>query len=388
MLGCLDVDAFFVAVERMKMPSLKDRPVIVGGDPSGRGVVSSASYEARARGVRSAMPSSRAARVCPEAVFLPPDFESYRKVSEKVETILSRYSPFVERASIDEFYFSLRGCERLYGGDFFAVGDRLRREVRHLGVTASVGFALNRPLAKIASDLAKPDGQLILISGEERRFLSPFHVDILPGVGERSADRLHDLGVYTVGDLQAVPREYLTAAFGNAGERLHDGSMGGGCSTLRPRGNRKGISAEETLTEDTTEMTILLHRLFWLTEKSVFRMRKERMSCRSVTVKLRYADFVTETRSRTLTRATDEYRVLRSVVREMFHSLYRRRLRVRLLGVMLSNLSPGRQGSLSHPRRNLLDETVDGIREKHGVRVVSMGGETYGPKSRSGTSRK
>ncbi|HPR65325.1 MAG TPA: DNA polymerase IV [Thermoanaerobaculia bacterium] len=373
MLGCLDLDAFFVAVERIRDPSLRGRPVIVGGDPEGRGVVCSASYEARAFGVHSGMASATARRLCPGAVFLPPDGQACLDYSRNVGLVLQKYSPLVEQASIDEFFFSLDGCERLYRQDLPSAGNRIRGEIRAMGLTASIGFGSSRATAKIASTLAKPDGQLAVLPGQEALFLSPFPVETLPGVGPKARKTLGELGLKTVGDIQRLSPALLAAALGRHGISLHERASGQGSATLHAHHEHRGMSAEDTFPEDITDMRTLLTRLFWLTEKVVYRMRKKGMACRTITVKIRYGDFVTATRSGTLPVPTDAYPLLRTRVEELFTGLYERRLRVRLVGVALSNLTGGRQRSLVHIRRELLEETVDRLRDRHGLKAISMG---------------
>lgn len=373
MIGCLDLDAFYVAVERKHDPSLCGRPVIVGGHPHGRGVVCSASYEARSFGIRSGMASSAAYRLCPNAVFLRPKFEAYEDCSRQVREILERYAPVVQQASVDEFFFSFDGCERLYRGDVFSAAGTVRKEIRDLGVTASIGMGGSKPLAKVASNLAKPDGQLLVFPGEEARFLSSFRMDVIPGIGPCMQKKMSNLGLHTVEDLQRIPVEYLRAAFGKTGESIHEKSMGRGSAVFSGPSVQKRISSEHTLREDTTDRNFLLDILFWLTEKVIFRMRKEGLSCRTVTVKLRYADFTTVTRSATLRRQADGYGALRAAVENLFPGLYSRRVRVRLLGVAVGSLQRGRQYSMMNHKEEKLGDLVDELRRKHGLKALSLG---------------
>jgi DNA polymerase-4 len=381
MLACLDLDAFFVAVERVKNPCLKGRPVLVGGDPAkGRGVVACASYEARRYGIHSAMPAARARRLCPQAVFLPPDFEAYRDASRRVKALVERAAPEVEQASVDEFFFSFHGCGRLYRGDFFGVLTGLRRSIREtVGITASAGLASTRTMAKILATLAKPDGQMETLPGHEADLLAPLPVEAIPGVGDRLKEHLNGLGIRTIADLQKVPPGLLKAAVGKWGEELHAKAWGCGGrevgfgSPERPR----SVSAEETLGADTTDLALLRRTLFWLVQRTAFRAHKKGLWGRTLTVKIRYADFTTESMARTFAHPTAAYPLLEAAALELFAALYRRRVRLRLVGVELSRLEPDpRQLTLDFlgdRKADILSRAVDELRKKHGLRAISLG---------------
>jgi len=381
MIACLDLDAFFVAVERVKDPRLRGRPVVVGGDPDrGRGVVACASYEARRYGIHSAMPAARARRLCPQAVFLPPDFDAYRDASHRVKAFVERAAPEVEQASVDEFFFSFRGCGRLYRGDFFGVLTRLRRSIREtVGIPASAGLASTRTTAKILATLAKPDGQMEALPGHEADLLAPLPVEAIPGVGDRLKEHLIGLGIRTIADLQKVPVGLLKAAVGVWGGVLHEKAWGrGGSETgFGPPERPKSISSEETLDADTTDLALLRRTLFWLVQKTAFRARKKGLWGRTLTVKIRYADFATESTARTFARPTAAYPLLENAALELFAALYRRRVRLRLVGVELSRLEPDpRQLTLDFlgdRKADVLTRAVDVVREKHGLYSISLG---------------
>ena len=381
MLACLDLDAFFVSVERAKNPGLRGKPVVVGGDPSrGRGVVACASYEARAFGIHSAMPAARARRLCPRAVFIPPDFEAYREASRRVKGLVERAAPEVEQASVDEFFFSFRGCERLYRGDFFGVLTQLRDAIREtVGITASAGLAATRTTAKILATLAKPDGQMKALPGHEAALLAPLPVEAIPGVGERLKEHLNGLGIRTIADLQKVPPGLLKAAVGKWGEELHAKAWGrgGGEAGFGPPQRPRSVSAEETLEADTTDLALLRRTLFWLVQKTAFRAHRKGLWGRTLSVKIRYADFATESMARTFASPTAAYPLLEAAALELFHALYTRRVRLRLVGVELSRLEPDpRQLTLDFlgdRKADILSGAVDGVRKKHGLYSISMG---------------
>ncbi len=382
-IACLDLDAFFVSVERARDPSLRGKPVVVGGDPMrGRGVVTCASYEARAYGVHSAMPAAKARRLCPHAVFLRGDFEAYRTASRRVRAFVEAAAPSVEQASIDEFFFSFKGCERLYRGDFFGVLYRLRAAIRReVGITASAGLASTRTTAKILSNLAKPDGQMAALPGGEASLLAPLPVEAIPGVGPRVKEKLNALGLATVGDLQRIPPALLQAALGPWGAVLHAKALGEGGDprgeAVTPPTRVKSISAEETLETDTTDLKRLDAVLFWLVQKVAFRARQKGLWGRTLTVKIRYADFSTVSAARTFAAPTASYTLLEAAALDLFRALYARRVRLRLLGAELSRLEPDpRQLALDFfgdRKGEILSRAVDTVREKHGLYAITVG---------------
>jgi len=373
----LDLDAFFVSVERVLDPRLRDRPVIVGGDPRGRGVVASASYEARGYGVRSAMPLARAQRLCPDAVFVVSRHGRYLEFSREVQNILRTYAPAVERASVDEFYLEMTGCERLYG-NLFAAAAGIKGCIRErLGLPSSIGLGTNKLIAKIATNLCKPDGLLWVFPGEEASLLAPLPVSHLPGIGPKTRDRLRELGIGTIGDLSRLPPALLSAVFGAWGHQMSERARG---SCLRPvveSCEPKSISREITFDTDTVDPRILEATLCRLVERAGYALRRQEMTAGTVGMKLRYADFQTVSRSRTIPASDDDVTIFRTA-RALLEKAFTRRVRIRLLGVKLSGLT-GRdpQGALfdrsERIRRARLLRSADLVREKFGADALHLG---------------
>lgn len=333
----LDLDAFFASVEQVLDPTLRGRPVIVGG-LGGRGVVSAASYEARRFGVHSAMPMSRARRSCPEGVFLPPRFAEYERYSTTVMTLLRSVTPLVEPLSIDEAFLDVAGARRLYG-TAAEIGALLRERIRdETGLTASVGAATTKFLAKIASDMAKPDGMLVVAAGRESEFLRPLPVEKLWGVGPATFERLERMGVRTIGDVADVPLDALVAALGDAsGTHLHALAHNLDGRAVETHRAAKSIGAEETFAVDLTAAAELDRELLRLTDRVMSRVRSAGVTARTVTVKVRYADFETVTRARTLDTPSDTAATVLRVARSLLGCVDLAR-GVRLLGVHASQL--------------------------------------------------
>jgi DNA polymerase-4 len=373
----IDLDAFFVSVERVLDPRLKGRPAIVGGDPRGRGVVASASYEARQYGVRSAMPLAQAQKLCPEAVFVVSRHGRYVKFSKEVRSILQTYAPAVEAASVDEFYLEMTGCERLYGNLFDAAA-RIKRHIREqLGLPSSLGLGTNKLIAKIATNLCKPDGLLWVFPGEESSLLAPLPVSYLPGVGQRTRDRLHEFGIRTIGDLSRFPPALLSAVFGAWGPQMSERARG---SCLRPVAESrepKSISRETTFEADTVDPCILETTLCRLAERAGYALRRLGMTAGTVSIKLRYADFQTISRSLTIP-ASDDDVVIFQTARALLERAFARRVRIRLLGIKLSGLADrDPQGVLfacpEEIRRSRLLQSADRVREKFGADALHLG---------------
>jgi len=375
----VDMDAFFVSVEESLNPSLRGKAVIVGGDPEGRGVVSSASYEARKFGVRSGMALSQAKKLCPEAIFLRGDFERYGIISRKVFKILSKYTPDIEMASIDEAYLDLTGFGRLYGHTF-STAQRIKGEIKdRLRLNASIGIGANKLIAKVASRCAKPNGILMVFPGYEKTFLSPLSVERLPGVGKTLKEKLISFGVTRVGTLAGVGRDLLVRTFGKWGLALHYKANGVDYSAVGGRySGPKSISRETTFEEDTIDRKTIFSTLFWLVERTAKSLREEKLQARTITLKLRYSDFSTVTRSMTLREGTDLDKKIYQCVEELFRKAWTRRGRIRLLGVCLSNFcSPAWQANfLDEEKTDKLKsfyQSVDKVRDKYGfdsLRIV------------------
>jgi len=373
------MDAFFVSVEQAMNPSLKGRPVIVGGDPKGRGVVAAASYEARAFGVRSAMPLARAKRLCPDAVFLRGDSRKYAMASREVFEILRHYSPLVEPVSIDEAYVDLSGFDRLYGPAIDA-SQRIQREIyERLSLVASVGISTNKLVSKIASRYGKPGGLVEVLPGYEARFLAPLPVDRLPGVGGKTIEKLMAFNIKTIGALAQIDVSILEKTFGKMGRLLHHRAMGIDKTPIFPEESPpRSIGREVTLEKDTLDRDYLDAVLYSLAEKVGRSLRAEGMTARTVTLKLRYSDFTTLSRSATLSEPTVLDREIFSVALSLLDRALTRRVRVRLIGVSVSNLQMGLwQLPLIDFERRLrwrrLYEAMDRIRDRYGTKALKVG---------------
>ena len=379
MIAHVDMDCFFVALERLKDPSLKDKPVAVGVDPEiGRSVVTSASYEARKFGVRSAMPMAVAIRRCPELVVVPTDFDLYNHYHFKVKEIFQSFSPMVEMTSIDEGYIDLSGTERLWGGPM-ETGERIRWTVKQMTqLDCTVGIARTKLTAKIASSEAKPNGLLWIPVETEAYFLAPLPVKVIPGVGATTATLLKSFGLEQVGQIAAAGELLMESTLGTTGRWLWYASMGKYESELLPEWERKSISKETTFRTDTTDPQYITAVLHMLTEKVCQRLRKEQKAARTVSVKLRYEDFDTIDRSRTLSQPESRDPSLFSVAKELMFSAITRRVGIRLIGVGLSNLIvSGRQTNLFDEGEWIKGwhrlEAIDKARSRFGFNAVLAG---------------
>jgi DNA polymerase-4 len=365
-----DLDAFYASVEVLKDPSLAGEPVIVGG-VGGRGVVSSASYEARRSGVRSAMPTVRARRLCPDGVFLPPDFEAYRAHSNRFREVLLAHTPLVEPISLDEAFLDVGGATTLFG-EPHDIAARIRAEVaREVGVTCSVGVAPSKFVAKLASDLCKPDGMLVVPADGVLAFLEPLPVGRLWGVGERTDEVLAKLAVRTIGDLATTPEPILARLLGEQQAR-HLSALSHGIDDrdVVPYEPPKSVSHEETFETDVDDDETLLRELLALTGRVASRLRADGYRARTVTMKVRLATFTTLTRSRTLPDATDVGADLYHVVAELYRALPGERRRVRLLGVAASGLVPAGAEQLALLRGERwgdVERAVDRIERRFGL---------------------
>jgi DNA polymerase IV len=366
------MDAFYASVEQRDHPELRGRPVIVGADPRGRGVVSAASYEARRYGVRSAMPIGRAARLCPQAAFLPVDMEKYRQVSHRIMEILDQFSPVIEVLSVDEAFVDLTGTRPLFGDAVEAVR-RIKARIREeTELTASAGLAPNKFLAKVASELQKPDGLVVVAAGIEAEFLAPLGVERIWGVGKVMAADLAAMGITTVGQLQRVPRTTLVARFGQHGAHLHELAFGRDDRPVEPWAPAKSMGAETTFEVDCREPDVLTRTLREQAERVARELRQERLRAARVTLKLRYADFRTLTRAVTGDPVQDGLEIFRRAAALLAREQVREP--VRLIGVSASGLGPETSGQLS-----LLDPTV--ARRERLARVVDTLVARFGQES-------
>jgi DNA polymerase IV len=336
----VDLDAFYASVEVLKDPSLAGKPVVVGS-PGPRGVVMSASYEARARGLHSAMPSLRARRVCPEAVFVPPDFDAYRAYSNRFREILLSITPIVEPISLDEAFLDVGGATLLFGTPVDMAHAIRAALTSELSLTASVGVAENKFLAKLASTRAKPDGVLVVRAGHAVEFLHPLPVEALWGIGEKTAETLARLGIRTVAELAATPPLILERTLGEASSRgLVELAWGRDQRVVVPFEAPKSVSHEETYPRDLDDQDEILREILSLSHRVAHRLRADGYRARTVTLKLRLPSFSTMTRSRTLPRATDVGADIFHLARELFLALPEGRRRFRLIGVATSGLEP------------------------------------------------
>ncbi len=373
----IDLDAFFVSVEQTLAPELRDKPVIVGGRPDRRGVVASASYEARAFGIRAGMPLTQAYRLCPKAIFLQGSFPAYRDASERFMEILAVFSPCLEPAGLDEAYLDITGCEA--HGTPHRLALRVKERVKkELGLIASVGIASCKVVAKIASDLGKPDGLVEVAAGKEKEFLAPLPVANLPGVGKRTEQALESIGIKTIGQLAVLSPEALKIRLGTAGAMFQHYANGIDNRDVELPGEAKSISRETTFAEDTLDRVFLQAVLRYLCERVGAELRQEGKHARTVTLKLRYADFETITRRISSKEATDADEVIFvAAVKLLEQALSRKRKLVRLIGVGVSNLTGyGKQLNLldSRPQRlSHLDKAIDRIRNKYGFTSIQTG---------------
>jgi DNA polymerase-4 len=374
----VDLDAFFVSVEQVLNPELKGKPVVVGGRPGGRGVVAASSYEARAFGVHSAMPLKTASRLCPQAIFIEGSFPRYRDASQKFMAILADFSPFLEPVSLDEAYLDVTGFETIYGSIHqmaVAIRQRIKDE---LGLCASVGIASGKVVAKVASELSKPDGLIEVARGEERAFLAPLPVARLPGVGRKAEKILEGLNINTVGKLSITPLSVLKSHFGVFGEVLYRSANGIDDRKVEPPGAAKSVSRETTFARDTRNRSLLKATLRYLGDRVGADLREQGKQARCVTLKLRYADFTTITRSHTLPHAinSDEM-IFGAGARLLDRALPLEKQPVRLIGIGVSSLveSGGQLAMLDSEAQRLarLNKAIDRIRSKYGFTAIQTG---------------
>ena len=372
----VDLDAFFAAVEQRDRPELRGKPVIVGGGgPNDRGVVSTASYEARAFGVHSAMPLRQAGRLCPHGIFVPVDGAKYLAVSRDVMAVLRRFTPLVEPISIDEAFLDVTGSRGLFG-DGEAIGrqikDAIRREVE---LTISVGVATTKLVAKIASDLRKPDGLVVVEPGTEAEFLAPLSISRLWGVGAKSAAALREYGVRTIGDLAALPDDLLVRRFGKYGAAIGERARGRDADPVGGRDPAKSIGHEHTFDVDTSDREVIERTLLGMSEGVAGRLRDSGVRASTITVKIRDTTFRTITRQRTLPAPTDLTEPIFRTALDLARPEVRG-VRIRLLGVTASGLGEPDQAVLfaaeaDEPRRRKVVEAADEVRHKYGERAIT-----------------
>ena len=347
-----DLDSFFVSVECLRNSQLKGKPLIVGGSGD-RGVVTCCSYEARKFGIHSAMPMKIARRLCPQAIVIRGDFEMYSNYSKLVTDIIRDTAPVFEKSSIDEFYIDLSGMDKYFGCNLFATD--IRKKVnRESGLPVSFGLASNKLVSKVATNEIKPNGQMHVPSGFEKRFLAPLNIIKIPGIGKETAILLLKMGVETVKVLSEIPIEMLQNLLGKNGTELWRRANGIDNSPVIPYHEQKSISTESTFESDTIDLSFMYGALTRMTEKIAFQLREQNRLTGCVTVKLRYSNFETFTKQMSIPYTNADH-VLLKASRDLFNSLYERRLLVRLLGIRFTHLIPG------HYQISLFDDTQESI---------------------------
>jgi nucleotidyltransferase/DNA polymerase involved in DNA repair len=386
LIAHLDMDSFFTAVEVHDNPWLAGQPVMVGADPKGgrgRGVISAASYEARKFGVHSAMPVSQAYRLCPQGIFLPGRMGRYHEVSERVMSVLSGFTPVVEQISVDEAFLDLTGCQRLFGGPS-QIGMKLKSAVKEAtGLTASVGIGPNKLVAKIASDLRKPDGLVVVGESEVSDFLDPLPIRRLWGIGPKTEEVLKKrFRIATVGQLAGIPAELLEKEFGLMGRYLHARANGFDDDPVGGEEEAKSIGRETTFDSDTLDQRQIHRTMVYLCDRVASRVRAAGLAGRTVTLKLRYESFETHTFRHTLAAPIDLYRELLELAEGLFRNNYQPGRKVRLLGVSVSNFTGAgpelemfQDEAKYNDRERRVDQAVDRVRKKFGKRSVIRAGE-------------
>lgn len=374
----VDMDAFFAAVEQRDHPEYRGKPVIVGADPKegkGRGVVSTCSYEARAFGVHSALPISQAWKLCPQGIYVHPNGKLYSQVSKEIFEVFYEFTDAVEPLSIDEAFLDVTGSQKLFGSGPEIAARIKQRILEKERITASVGLAPNKYLAKIASDLEKPDGLVVVHKDKIREFLHPLDISRLWGAGVRTQESLHKLGINTIGDLAAFPREVLDEKFGKMGSHFYNLAHGIDDRAVHASEGVKSVSNEHTFGQDVHTEGQLKQTLLRLSEKVGYRLRQKDLKGKTVHLKLRYSNFSTITRNKTLAEFTDSTQKIFETVSLLFEKNYQSSRAVRLLGVGISGFGSGdtRQLSLFEEdvkKNSELDKLQDIISNRFGKKML------------------
>jgi len=384
----MDLDSFFVSVECLKNSTFKGKPLIIGGK-SNRGVVASCSYEARHFGVHSAMPMKMALRLCPQAIVLKGDMDSYSKYSRLVTDVIAEDAPVYEKASIDEFYLDLSGMDRYFG--CFKWSLELREQImKETGLPISFGLSINKLVSKVGTGEAKPNGTKEVQKGEEKAFLFPLSVRKIPGIGKETYKKLSFMGVRKIKTLSEIPPRLLEREFGKHGRSLWEKAHGIDNTPIVPYSEQKSMSKERTFLEDTLNLNFMRNMLLKMVDELSFELRKVEKLCSCVTVKIRYADFNTYTRQKHINYTANE-NILSQYVCELFDSLYERRQLIRLIGVKYSGLVQGNY------QISLFDDTAtdislmqekDWIRERFGTDKIMRASYLNEQKKKPGTGDK
>lgn len=367
----IDLDAFFVSVERLDHPELRGIPLLIGGQ-SDRGVVSAASYEARKYGVHSAMPMKLAKKLCPDATVIGGDMEKYSRYSHQVTDIIASKVPLYEKSSIDEFYIDMTGMDRFFGCAKYAAG--LKEYIlKESGLIVSYALASNKLVSKVATNEVKPDGKEVVPLGSEKSYLGNLSIDKMPGIGKKTSGLLYSMGVDKIRLLSEIPRPMLERLLGKTGTELWLRANGIDDSPIIPYHEQKSVSSERTFHKDITDMEWLHGQLIGLTERVAFELREQNKLAGCLTVKIRYSDFDTQNKQMSIPFTALDH-VLVAQAKELFNRLYDRRQRVRLIGVRLSRLVPGNY------QINLFDDTsemvslyqsMDTLKSRFGSRLIS-----------------
>jgi nucleotidyltransferase/DNA polymerase involved in DNA repair len=386
----VDMDAFFAAVEQRDHPEYRGKPLIVGADPKngrGRGIVATCSYEARKFGVHSAQPISQAWRLCPQGIYVQPGMAKYERASHRIMAILLDFSDLVEQVSIDEAFLDVTGSRRLFGSGP-EIAERIKLRIcDEQRLTCSVGVAANKFVAKVASDLRKPDGLVVVEPGKEREFLAPLPVGRLWGVGSKTEAHLKSLGLHTIGRIAELPAAELMNRLGKTGEHLWELANGIDDRPVLPEEGYKSIGHETTFERDTSDVDLVHDTLLELTERVAHRLRLHQARARTVTVKFREADFTTLTRRTTLGDPADTSERIFPIAWKLMRPLLRQRLLVRLVGVYASNLESEREGQLplfeeSAPKDRQLAAALDDITQRYGDRAITRAALVAAKKSK------
>lgn len=385
-IGLMDLDAFFASVEQLDHPEWRGKPVIVGGSPEGRGVVSTASYEARPYGVHSAMPSAQAQRLCPHAIWTSGHFDRYREMSAKVMDILADETPFVDQVSIDEAFFDITPG-RFSRENPIEIASRISRRVSELGITCSIGLGTSKTVAKIASDRDKPHGLTIVPPGTEENFLEPLPVRAMSGIGTSAEASLKRMGIYTLGQLAAAPVARLVTVFGSNAQLMHDRAAGlemSGVAPIDAPEETKSVSNERTFAQDLTERDDIDAALALLGESVGRRLRRRGLAGRTVTVKVKYSYGNGRTIQRRLPHATDDENIFVPVARSLMDEIWTEGMHIRLLGIGMSDFrcdgdvqtdlfcEVDERGAVASSKREL-SVAVDKVRERFGSGAVNFG---------------
>lgn len=366
----IDLDTFFVSVERLNNSKLIGKPVLVGGSGD-RGVVASCSYEARQFGIHSAMPMKMARQLCPEAVIVRGDMEGYSRYSDIVTQIISEQVPVYEKTSIDEFYMDMTGMDRFFGC-YQLAGEIRQKVIRETGLPISFALSTNKTVAKVGTGEAKPNGQKEILRGDEKTFLAPLSVRKIPQVGEKTYQLLRSMGVEKIHTLQEMPGEIMERVLGQNGIVIWKKANGVDTTPVESYSERKSLSTEQTFEKDTIDVTFLKSLVLSMTEKLAYQMRSEQKLTGCITVKLRYSDFNTYTQQCRIPYTSLDSNLLQKAT-EIFDKLYQKRMLVRLVGVRFSHLIQGtHQYSLFENTRDVAElyKAMDGIRNRFGKQAV------------------